>query len=430
MSGGDSARAGGEAAPTGDAVTRDLAARQALAIAGVVPQAVVTPATRAALTACVRDAAAAGAAVVPLGLGAHRGLGHAPARYDVALSTRALATVVEYAPADMTVTVESGLTLAALDAVLARHGQWLPLDPPCPERTTVGGLIAADLAGPLRASQGRVRDYVIGIAMATADGGEARAGGRVVKNVAGYDLMKLLIGSLGTLAVVTEATLKVRPRPEVTRVLELACVDRAAALTLAPRLAELGEVALAITMIDASDVPRPTWRCLLGGVAADVGVVRGRLLDAARAAGAMVVYDGDGAAPESGALVGAARDLPRRAGGDLVTRAAALRTRAVDVAAEMLACVGDAEVHACFDPRAGTVTLAVATADAAATLARLRAVASRHEATFVVERWPDALAASVEVWSPVPRSLPLMRRLKAALDPAGTLAPGRFVARL
>ena len=244
MSGGP-ASAGAGTAPPFAAAARDLAARRALAIGGVVPEAVATPATRAALVECVREAGDAGAALVPLGLGAHRDLGHAPARYDLALSTRELAAIVDYAPADMTVTVESGVTLAALDVLLTSHGQWLPLDPPLPARTTVGGLLAADLSGPLRASQGRVRDYVLGIAMVTADGRETRAGGRVVKNVAGYDLMKLMVGSLGTLAVITEATLKVRPRPEVTRVIELALADRDAALALAPRLAALGEVALA-----------------------------------------------------------------------------------------------------------------------------------------------------------------------------------------
>ena len=98
--------------------------------------------------------------------------------------------------------------------------------------------------------------------MTTADGKEVRAGGRVVKNVAGYDLMKLMIGSLGTLAVVTEATFKVRPRPQTTRLLVLVCADRTAALALAPRLAELDEVALTIAMVDAADTP-PTWHCLL-----------------------------------------------------------------------------------------------------------------------------------------------------------------------
>ncbi len=429
MTAADPLRSGDERVSIREATARDVAARRALALGGVVPHAFVTPPTRAALASCVRDAAAAGAAIVPLGLGAHRALGHAPTRYDVALSTRALTRIVDYAPGDMTVTVESGVTLAALDAVLAPEGQWLPVDPPLPEQTTVGGLIAADLAGPLAASQGRVRDLVIGTAMTTADGREVRAGGRVVKNVAGYDLMKLMIGSLGTLAVVTEATFKVRPRPQTTRLLALTCADRTAALALAPRLADLDEVALAISMIDDADAS-PTWQCLLGGVAADVEVVATRIRAEARAANATVEYDDDGAAAEACTRIAAVRDLPRTAA-DVVVRAATLRTHIIDLVAALHGSVGtDERVRARVDPRAATVTLALATGDAAAAIARLRAIAASRGATLVVERWPDALAATVEVWSPLPAALPLMRRIKAALDPAGALAPGRFVGRL
>jgi glycolate oxidase FAD binding subunit len=408
----------------------DLAERHALAIAGRVPGAVVVPPTREALVACVRDAAGAGAAIVPLGLGAHRGLGHAPERYDVALSTRALTRIIDYVPADMTVTVESGTTLAALDAVLAREGQWLPLAVPLPAETTVGGLIAADLSGLLRAAQGRVRDYVIGIAMVTAEGREARAGGRVVKNVAGYDLMKLLIGSLGTLAIVTEATVKIRPRPETLRVVALTCADRDAGLALATRLVDLDEVALAIAMLATPGEARPTLCCLLGGVAVDVAATRERLVHHARVVEAVVTCDEPADGPIPSALLAGARDLPRVAPGELVLRAAALRTRAPGLAAALLADLGDLAVHALFDPRAGALTIAVATDDAAGVIARARVVSARHEATLTIERWPDALATSIEVWSPPPSALPLMRRIKQALDPARTLAPGRFVGRL
>src|SRR5262249_11951185 len=162
-----------------------------------------------------------------------------PERYDVALSPRALAGIVDYVPADMTVTVASGTTLEMRDGVLAREGQLLPLAPPLPPQTTVGGLMGAALSALYRAAQGRVRDFDMGIAMVTAEGREARAGGSVVKNVAGYDLMKLLIGSLGTLAIVTEATFKVRPRPEVMRVVALACADRDRGISLAARLVDL-----------------------------------------------------------------------------------------------------------------------------------------------------------------------------------------------
>src|SRR4029079_12843062 len=133
---------------------------------------------------------------------------------------------------------------------LGAEGQWLPLDPPLPAETTVGGLLAADLLGPLRATYGRARDYVLGIAMVTAAGVETRAGGRVVKNVAGYDLMKLLVGSLGTLGGFTGASPKLRPRRETTHALDLACAGRDAAIALASSLPDVGPVAQSLVAID------------------------------------------------------------------------------------------------------------------------------------------------------------------------------------
>jgi glycolate oxidase FAD binding subunit len=410
-------------------VDDDRAPRDALAIGGVVPAAVIAPPDRATLADCVRDTAAAGAALVPLGLGAHRGLGHAPARYDVALSTRHLRRVVEYAPADMTVTVESGVTVIELDAVLAPEGQWLPIDPPLPASTTIGGLIAADLAGVLAPSQGRVRDFVLGVAMVTADGRTARAGGKVVKNVAGYDLMKLITGSLGTLAVVTEATLKVRPRPEMLQALTFACADRERGFALAARMAGTGETALALALVDADDnAGPPALRCVLGGVAADVAVTRDALIDEAHADGAIV---GDVESPvDAGELLADVRDFRRVAPGDLVLRVTMLPTRGPRVAADVLGACRDARVSFVFDPRGGSMTLAVETADPRALLTRVHTSIAAAGAVLVVERWPDALADTVEVWTPLPASLPLMRRMKDALDPAGTLAPGRFVGRI
>ena len=141
----------------------DAEARQACAIAGLAPTVVARPADADALAETVAAAAAVGATLVPLGRGAHRGFGHPPARYDAALVTDGLNRIHDYTPADMTVTVEAGTTFDDLQTLLARDGQWLPIEPPLPAATTVGGLLAADLAGPFVASEGRVRDYVIGM---------------------------------------------------------------------------------------------------------------------------------------------------------------------------------------------------------------------------------------------------------------------------
>lgn len=135
----------------------------------------------------------------------------------------ALNSIVEYTPEDMTVTVEAGLTLAALQAELGRHRQWLPLDPPQSERLTLSDLINANASGPRRFGYGTVRDYLIGIKIALADGRIINSGGKVVKNVAGYDLAKIFIGGHGSLGVVIGATFKLRPLPEIERFVQVAC---------------------------------------------------------------------------------------------------------------------------------------------------------------------------------------------------------------
>ena len=400
---------------------------QRWAIGGVVPSRVVRPGDVGELAAIVAEANEAGAAVVPIGRGAHVGLGHAPRRYDLAILTDGLSRVQAYTPADMTVTVEAGTTLADLAALLAREGQWLPLDPALPAATTVGGLLAADLAGPLAAAHGRVRDYAIGIGVVTAAGVVARAGGRVVKNVAGYDLMKLFIGSLGTLAIVTEVSFKVRPCPEVDEQLVLACRSLADAVRLGAAIdgAHLGVLACTVRgpLLGAG---RLVVR--LGGVAADVAVARARVLALASARGADVALAGDDALPEAAAH----RDFVRSAEGDLVVRIAALPSRLGAIVDALPALLADASeaARAQIDPVRGVAVLALTTSGVDAVLARFDALAAEHGAHLVLERWPAALAAHVSVWRPLPSAFPLMRRVKGALDPCGTLAPGRFVGRL
>ena len=174
----------------------------AFAVDGRTPQDVAFPATIDEVARCAAAAHAADLAVIPVGNGTQLHIGRPPRRYDLALSTQRLNRILAHEAADMTVTVEAGITLAQLNTALATAGQRLPIDPPHPERTTIGALIATDASGPLRLSQGKVRDLLIGITVVLADGTLVHGGGRVVKNVAGYDLMKLFTGSFGTLGII------------------------------------------------------------------------------------------------------------------------------------------------------------------------------------------------------------------------------------
>lgn len=171
----------------------------------------VEPTTQEELVAQVREAYETATPVYTIGGGTSLDFGHPARQPGIGLRLTALNRIVDYPARDMTITVEAGITLAALAAELARHGQRLPVDAPQAEQATLGGLIATNFSGPRRYGYGTLRDYVIGISAVDGRGTPFKSGGRVVKNVAGYDLCKLLTGSLGTLAVITQATLKVRP---------------------------------------------------------------------------------------------------------------------------------------------------------------------------------------------------------------------------
>src|SRR6185369_5523401 len=166
-----------------------------------------------------------GASVIPRGGGTKSDWGNPPRRTDVMLSTANLNRVIEHAWADLTVTVEAGCTIAELQRTLAQHGQRLAVDPLWPERATIGGILSTNDSGALRLAFGALRDLIIGVTLALADGTIASSGGRVVKNVAGYDLPKLATGSLGTLGVITRAVFRLHPLPRNTRTLTIAVKD-------------------------------------------------------------------------------------------------------------------------------------------------------------------------------------------------------------
>ena len=195
---------------------RDPAVPDALTLDSFGPLPVRRPADSVELADLVRDAAAAGQGLYPRGGGTHSSLGLVPTKPGLALDLTALNRVIDYPARDMTVTLQAGATLAQLRDLLKAENQWLPLDVPNPEAATVGGAMAANASGPRRLTQGTWRDAVLGVRFVTDEGIEVKGGGRVVKNVAGYDLMKLHVGALGTLGILTEVTLKVKPIPEAS----------------------------------------------------------------------------------------------------------------------------------------------------------------------------------------------------------------------
>src|SRR4051812_34330802 len=193
-----------------EATQRDL-------VEGGRPQFVVEPGSEAELAAVLKSADEAEAKVLPRGAGTKMDWGNKPIAADMVLSTLRLNRVLEHAWGDMTATVEAGCTVGKLQTALAEHGQSLAIDPLWPEQATIGGILATNDSGSLRVRFGSLRDLIIGITLVLPDGTIAKSGGKVVKNVAGYDLPKLVTGALGTLGVVTTAVFRLHPLPTETR---------------------------------------------------------------------------------------------------------------------------------------------------------------------------------------------------------------------
>lgn len=399
------------------------------AVAGVPARWVVAPGTAEQVAAVLSVAARRGLAVVARGAGTKLDWGAPPERVDLVLDTRRLAGVREHAPGDLVVTVGAGTPLADLRAVLARAGQRLALDPASEaEAATVGGVLAAGETGPLRLRFGAGRDLLIGVEFVRADGVPARSGGRVVKNVAGYDVGRLLCGSYGTLAVITAATFRLHPLPSARRYVcrEVATPRQAGELVGAVLASPAAPVAVEVDVPAGPRAP-VTVAVLVEGTPAGVDARAGEL---ARVLGpdASIVDSapewwgrhpfcaGDVAlkvaAPVSGwpAAVEALRSAWTTGGaGDLAARpAVAVRGSA-----------GTGVVHAALPgdtPRAAV----------AAALDAVRGVLADIGGSCVVLSAPAPVRDALDLWGPVP-GIDLMRRVKERFDPGRMLSPGRFV---
>src|SRR3989441_6606404 len=194
-------------------------------VAGVQPKLVVEPGTEGELAEILRLSSEAGVVVIPRGGGTKLEWGNSPARAGLILSTARMNEIIEHAWADLTVAVQAGCTIQRLQETLAQHGQRLALDPLWPEKATVGGVLSTNDSGALRLRFGALRDLIIGVTIALPDGTLASSGGKVVKNVAGYDLPKLVTGALGTLGVITRAVFRLHPLPRNTRSFSVATAN-------------------------------------------------------------------------------------------------------------------------------------------------------------------------------------------------------------
>jgi glycolate oxidase FAD binding subunit len=413
---------------------------------GLEPEGVLSPTSPAELAELLRQASADRCTVVPWGAGTRQHIGGPPARYDRSLSMLALDRIIDYSPADLVVTAEAGVTLGALQAELARHGQWLPWDPPLPERATIGGLLASGASGPLRLGYGPPRDWTLGMSVALTDGRLVKSGGRVVKNVAGYDTHKLHIGALGTLGVIATATFKVAPLPEHRQTLLAAftnphlpaqAVEQLRASPLQPiALVALNQrAALAAPPLHAFLDGQPAHILVAARFAGTEGAVRRQIREAARRCVEVGARTVELREEDDGPLWSAvAHTLAPAADGSLLLRAgapsdklatmAALLERAARRNGWQPAQLGISGVGLLFSRWA---TAGADRAAMAAAVAELRTELAGLGGYAVIEEAPAALAGAIDHWGPAPPGLDLMRALRTSWDPAGILNPGRYL---
>lgn len=356
-------------------------------------------------------------ALVPLGAGTRIEVGNAPSRLDVYLSTAGLDGVEDYIPADLTVAVRAGTPLASLQTELSREGQFLPIDPPLAGRATVGGILAFGEPGLRRRPGARPRDLLLGFEAVLADGTPFKSGGRVVKNVSGYELVKLVVGSTGTLAVLTRAFLRVRALPE-ERETVAGDFRRASEAASAYRDVLRAPVAPeAAALLHPARAGSESWRLLLRyeGMREEA---REGTEEARRRLGARASEELADDVWETVADFPAA-PLPEST---LVLRGQAVPARTFDLA-ELWRDGGPLVAN----PDAGLVYSH--TEDPEALSDRI-AQASRLGAQVVIERAPVDVKRERDVFGELPAGFELMRAIKEKLDPKGILSPGRFVGRI
>ena len=428
-------------------------------IDGVVPKVVACPDDRAQLIEILRWASAEKAAVFPRGGGTRQGLGNIPERVDLVLDLRRLNRILDYQPADMTVSTEAGITISALQQELADGGMFLPLEAPVAARATIGGTLSVAGSGPLAFAHGPPRDWLIGIGVVSAAGVETKSGGKVVKNVTGYDLNKLYTGSLGTLGVIVEATFKVSPQ--------------------AP---ESGALLASFSSLETSiKAGRNLFRSAagpLGYLSATSGVSRRFQALPGSTIGQPMELSGSDPCIAFAFYSGRPRAIKRRmdeaaaaleaGGANAVNRLESAQARRVlewvtdlgwstatrpflalkvsvppqsvlAVAAELQKIESmSTGTEIAADPGFGTVRIFWWTDGTEApgeqacldAISAVRQVAGNNGGTAVVEHCPVEIKTCIDVWGEEPEGMEIMRRIKNKFDPEGILNPGRFLGRL
>lgn len=389
-------------------------------IDGLRPSKVVAPGTAQEVAKVLQYCSSAGLGVVPRGGGTKLGLGNRPQKADLILSTERLNRVVEHVWGDMTAIVEAGCTIDSLQRAIQPHRQRLAIDPLWPEKTTVGGLLATAESGTFRIRYGAVRDLVLGVEVALPDGSLIKAGGKVVKNVAGYDLTKLMIGSLGTLGVITRAAFRLHPIPVATATYSITVGSAADANQIV--LAVLASYVMYTGLQVRTDrADRLTIDVRFEGIPESLQDQHEKL--AKVAVGCEVVESAD-------QVWNARRQLFTNAGSSAVCKCSVLPSQMGSLCDGIFRQVNQTEVKATVVAQGTGLTEVRLDAELPSLMKAvegLRGEVDRLEGTLVVQQCPPAMKEALDVWGALQQALPLMQQIKGKFDPARILNPGRFV---
>jgi len=398
----------------GEAHVRPAAAEDELD--GVRPQTVVEPANEGEVAEVLRAANGAGLAVIPRGGGTKIGWGQRPARADVLLSMARLNRVLDHPWADLTVTVEAGCPIASLQSQIARHGQHVAIDVLWPERATIGGILSTNDSGALRLRYGALRDLIIGVTLALPDGTLASSGGKVVKNVAGYDLPKLATGAFGTLGVITRAVFRLHPLPQrtATWTCTAGTLDKAQQLLTAVQDSRLAHSSLQLRA-DANGACFVDVRFEGGdaGIAAQFDELK--TLTA-------VAWDGT---PESPNDVWQAREALWNHTGAIL-KIGVLPTDVSEIVG-LVRAAGPDLVWRAVAYATGLIWMQIESADGTRrAIEAARKFTASHGGSAIVLRRASS-EPNPDVWGPTGDAHPLMVAIKHQFDPGRILNPGRFV---
>jgi glycolate oxidase FAD binding subunit len=418
-----------------------------LKLEGVGPLPIAYVRSTEELAEVVRLAASENWAIIPVGGATKLEIGNLPRRADLFVSTSRMNSIPEHPPEDLIATVQAGSTLAVFQETLSRHNQFLPVESPFCERSTMGGLVATACHGPSRLGWGTARDWLIGLRVVTGEGRIAKAGGKVVKNVAGYDLMKLYTGSYGTLAIIAEMSFKLRPRPSAETTLiglfqtpeqSLEAAQRLIKSQLAPVAIELfGARALRISFPEAR-VDDGSWylAARFTGLPEAFKNQRARLSDLWQGLSTDMIEISESSREGWQRAV----DFGRYFNHSISLRVSVLPSRLGEMIAllrEQLSTVAS-DYETLIDSGTGIARVFVNAAEEELVESRLqrwrvsvhnlRSFCEREGGSVIMERAPLVMKPKIDAWGELLSAANLMRTIKGKFDPKGILNPGRFVA--